>query len=120
ENMEGKKVQASSINSRVSPQGITVVNIPMIVNQPHLWNGRKDPYLYAVHVQVIKDGQVIDDVKAPLGIRSFHIEDGHKFYLNGELYPLYGVCRHQDWWGHGNALTDSMQRVDMKMIYDIG
>ncbi len=116
----GQMVQASTIESSVSSQGITTVELPLPVMQPHLWDGRKDPYLYSVDVRIEKDEKLLDEVSQPLGIRSFHIEPGKGFFLNGEPYRLYGVCRHQDWWGYGNALTDSMQRVDMKMIQDIG
>ncbi len=117
---KGREVQASAIDSKVSPQGVTNVQIPIPVMHPHLWNGKKDPYLYSVHVKVLKEGKLVDEVTQPLGIRSFHIEPGKGFYLNGKPYRLYGVARHQDWWKQGNALTDSMQRVDMEMIDDIG
>lgn len=116
----GAFVQASSIKTRVSPQGITVMKIPLYVKHPHLWDGRKDPYLYSVHVEVKRGNKLFDEVTQPLGIRSFHIKPGHGFYLNGKPYRLYGVSVASDWKGHGNALTDSMQRVDMDMVYDIG
>ncbi|MGH2642740.1 MAG: glycoside hydrolase family 2 protein, partial [Chitinophagaceae bacterium] len=120
DNEKGEFMQASAIESEVSPQGVTVLEIPIPVLHPHLWNGRDDPYLYAVKVEVLQGDSLLDEVTQPLGIRSFHIEPGKGFYLNGKPYRLYGVCRSQDWWGYGNALTDSMQKVDMDMIYDIG
>lgn len=120
DNEKGAFVQSSAIESEVSPQGITTVEIPIPVLHPHLWNGREDPYLYSVKVEITQGDKLLDEVTQPLGIRSFHIEPGKGFYLNGNPYRLYGVCRHQDWWGYGNALTDSMQRVDMEMIDDIG
>ena len=38
---------------------------------PHLWNGRSDPYLYQVLVQVLdsSSGTVVDQVEQPLGLR---------------------------------------------------
>lgn len=120
EDEKGKQVQSSAIISTVSPQGVTVLEIPVHITDPHLWDGRNDPYLYAVKVQVEKAGKILDEVTQPLGIRTFQIVPGKGFYLNDKPYRLYGVCRHQDWWEHGNALTDSMQRVDMEMIQDIG
>ncbi|TAN10948.1 MAG: beta-galactosidase [Chitinophagaceae bacterium] len=120
DNEKGAFVQSSAIESEVSPQGITTVEIPIPVLHPHLWNGREDPYLYSVKVEITQGDKLLDEVTQPLGIRSFHIEPGKGFYLNEKPYRLYGVCRHQDWWGYGNALTGSMQRVDMGMIDDIG
>lgn len=116
----GNIIQSAVVKSSVSPQGVNTFDIPIQISEPHLWNGRKDPYLYAVDVMIEKDGKVLDSVRQPLGIRSFQIEPGKGFYLNDSSYRLYGVCRHQDWWHYGNALTDSMQRVDMEMIQDIG
>src|SRR5699024_10459589 len=113
EDAEGQLAQASAIDGSISPQGTTIMNLPLPVLQPHLWNGRNNPYLYTLRVQIIKDGQRWDEVSRQIGIRSFHIEAGKGFFLNNKPYKLYGVCRHQDWWGSGNALTDSMQRVDM-------
>lgn len=41
-----------------------------------------------------------------MGLRHYEIVAGKGFYLNGRKYPMYGVTRHQDWWGQGSALTD--------------
>ncbi|TAN00924.1 MAG: DUF4982 domain-containing protein [Chitinophagaceae bacterium] len=117
---KGEFVQSSAIESEVSSQGVTVVEIPVPILNPHLWDGRKDPYLYAIKVEVLSHDTIMDAVTQPLGIRYFDIVPGKGFYLNGKPYRLYGVCRSQDWWGVGNALTDSMQKVDMDMIDDIG
>ena len=120
EDADHQMVQAAAIDGQIAPQGVTTMVIPIPVLQPHLWNGRKDPYLYTVRVEVEQDGRLLDAVSQPIGIRSFHLEAGKGFFLNGQPYRLYGVCRHQDWWGQGNALTDSMQRVDMQLIDEIG
>lgn len=116
----GNVIQSAVVKSSVAPQGVNLFEIPIQISDPHLWNGRKDPYLYAVDVIIAKDGRMLDSLRQPLGIRAFHIEPGKGFYLNEKPYRLYGVCRHQDWWHQGNALTDSMQRADMDMIQEIG
>jgi beta-galactosidase len=33
---------------------------------------------------------------------------------------MYGVCRHQDWWGLGSALTDEQHDTDLSIIQEIG
>lgn len=76
------------------------------MNKPHLWQGRKDPYLYKVVSRLVAEGRVIDEVIQPLGVRKFEVVAGKGFYLNDEKYPMYGVTRHQDWWGLGSALTN--------------
>lgn len=90
------------------------------LNHPHLWQGREDPYLYKVVSRLMQDGQVIDEVVQPLGVRKYEIIAGKGFYLNGEKYPMYGVCRHQDWWGLGSALKNENHDFDLAQIMDVG
>ncbi len=86
----------------------------------HLWNGRKDPYLYSVKADLIVQGKVIDQITTRFGCRSFEFDKDKGFLLNGQSYPLRGVSRHQDRKGVGNALTKEMQNEDMQMILDLG
>lgn len=104
----------------VLPQGIQTFTRDFRMKKPHLWNGRPDPYLYRVVTRVIRDGQVCDELAQPLGLRKFEIIAGKGFYLNGKKYPMYGVTRHQDWWGSGSALTREQHDTDLAMIMDIG
>lgn len=104
----------------VQPQGITIVDQQLQVNNPHLWNARKDPYLYSLTTAIIKDGKTIDEVTQPLGLRYFSIVPGKGFYLNGQPYRLYGVCRHQEWQDYGSALSNAQHQSDLDMIYEIG
>ena len=118
--MKGKLVKRISKQIVVLPQGRQTFSQQISLVNPHLWQGRNDPYLYKMVTGIVENDQKIDEVVQPLGIRSFHIVDGKGFYLNGKPYRLYGVCRHQDWWGYGNALSSSQEDSDMNMIKDIG
>jgi beta-galactosidase len=90
------------------------------ISRPHLWNGRKDPYLYSVQTEVVCNGQVVDAVTQPLGLRFYHVDPKLGFVLNGEPYPLHGVARHQDREGKGWALSQADHRSDVEMIMDVG
>ena len=91
-----------------------------VIEDVHLWHGRKDPYLYTATVELIEDGKVLDTVKTRFGCRTFEIDPERGFILNGEEYPLRGVSRHQDRWGVGNALTHEHHKEDMELIYEVG
>ncbi len=86
----------------------------------HLWNGRKDPYLYKAVVRLISGEHVLDEVSESFGIRDFSYDSRKGFYLNGKSYPLHGVSRHQDRKDHGNAITREMHREDMDLICEMG
>ena len=54
------------------------------------------------------------------GCRSFYTDPEKGFVLNGRVYPLRGVSRHQDRTGAGNALSYEMHKEDMEIIKEIG
>ncbi len=93
-----------------------ILSIPAV----HLWNGRKDPYLYTAQVALWEQEELLDVVTARFGCRSYAIDPEKGFILNGESYPLRGVSRHQDRWGLGNALHPEHHREDMDLICEMG
>ena len=86
----------------------------------HLWNGKKDPYLYCCEVEIVEDENVIDNICTRFGCRTFKIDPQNGFILNGAEYPLRGVSRHQDRWGIGNALLPEHHREDIEFICEMG
>ncbi|MBE6604718.1 MAG: glycoside hydrolase family 2 protein [Ruminococcaceae bacterium] len=94
--------------------------VSFAIKDVHLWHGRKDPYLYCCEVELVENGEVLDNVCNRFGCRSFRIDPDNGFILNGEEYPLRGVSRHQDRWGVGNALLPSHHEEDMDLICEVG
>ena len=90
------------------------------IKNVHLWNGRKDPYLYCCEAEIVENGEVLDNVCSRFGCRTFKIDPNEGFILNGESYPLRGVSRHQDRWGVGNALLPEHHVEDMDLICEVG
>ena len=117
---EGKQVVTHSQSFELSAQGEQAYESSFTIKKPTLWQGRENPYLYKVVSRLIKDGQVIDEMVQPLGLRKYEIVAGKGFYLNGEKYPMYGVTRHQDWWGLGSALKNENHDFDLATIMDVG
>jgi beta-galactosidase len=89
--------------------------------QPHLWNGRKDPYLYQAVVELRSaDGGVVDSVEQPLGLRYYSVDPDKGFFLNGQPYHLHGVDRHQDRPLEGWAITEADMQEDVALLKEIG
>ena len=86
----------------------------------HLWNGRKDPYLYTATAEIVDGDAVVDNVSTRFGCRTFKIDPDNGFILNGVEYPLRGVSRHQDRWGFGNALLHEHHEEDIDLICEMG
>ncbi len=93
-----------------------VLKIP----SPHRWNGRKDPYLYTAHVRLYRNNAPVDEVVQPLGLREVAIAQEKGFLLNGQPYPIHGVCRHQDRRDQGWALKKEDQAQDQRLIMEMG
>ncbi len=90
------------------------------IKDVHLWNGRKDPYLYCCEAEIVCGDEVLDNVCSRFGCRTFKIDPDNGFILNGEEYPLRGVSRHQDRWGVGNALLPEHHEEDIELIMELG
>lgn len=82
----------------------------------HLWDGVDDPYLCHAKAE-LSSGDVTETT---FGCRSFYTDPEKGFVLNGRVYPLRGVSRHQDRTGAGNALSYEMHKEDMEIIKEIG
>lgn len=98
----------------------TGTEVDFTIDNPHLWNGVADPYLYNAVAELIVDGKVVDRVESRFGIRSFKVDPQKGFILNGKPYPLRGVSRHQDRPGIGNALLPEHHREDIELICEMG
>ena len=90
------------------------------IDQPHLWNGRQDPFLYQAEVILSRNGQMVDRVIQPLGLRFYRIDPDKGFFLNGKHLPLQGVCRHQDRSEVGNALRPQHHEEDVALMLEMG
>ena len=89
------------------------------IENVHLWDGLRDPYLYTAKATLIANGEE-DTVSTRFGCRTFQIDPEKGFILNGREYPLRGVSRHQDRPDIGNALTPEMHKEDLELILEMG
>ncbi|MBR3018288.1 MAG: glycoside hydrolase family 2 protein [Clostridia bacterium] len=92
----------------------------LTLNPVHRWHGKKDPYLYTARVTLLKGEEELDSVCARFGCREYSIDPEQGFILNGEAYPLRGVCRHQDRPDIGNALLPCHHEEDIALILEVG
>lgn len=136
ENKSGKKQQIDvvttiyesngAVKTKIStaydllPQGRQEVLQQIELKNPRLWQGIDDPYLYRLVTQIKREGAVLDEVTQPLGVRKVEMRASEGLFLNGIKYPLYGVCRHQDRWGKGSALSNADHDEDLAIIKEMG
>ena len=104
----------------LAPGDTVPFEMPMELAHPHLWNGRKDPYLYTMRVTVLDAQTVTDVVEQPVGLRFFRVDPNQGFFLNGEHLALHGVNRHQDHLDEGWAITLADHQNDFSLMMEMG
>jgi beta-galactosidase len=96
------------------------VELPILIENPTLWNGRKNPYMYEAKVSMVSFNDTIDEISIPFGVRYFEVDASKGFFLNGEHLSLNGVSRHQDRKDMGWAITKKEHKEDMQLVKEIG
>jgi beta-galactosidase len=86
-----------------------------------LWHP-SDPYLHFIRTEVVVDGKVVDSLRTRFGIRLFEMRVKDGFFVNKKFIgmKLNGVNRHQDFPFIGNALPNSGQWRDVKLLREGG
>ena len=85
------------------------------LENPHLWNGLEDPYLYTLTVSAGEDY-----AETEVGFRYFSMDREKGFFLNGKSYPLRGVNIHQDKEGIASAYTKADFDADYAVVKELG
>ena len=119
--LDGQRVvKEGTKNVNLSGNEVMQQELTFEIDQPHLWNGRQDPFLYQAEVTLFRNGQMLDRVTQPLGLRFYRIDPDKGFFLNGKHLPLQGVCRHQDRSEVGNALRPQHHEEDVALMLEMG
>ncbi len=113
---EGKIVATETAS--VSNDTLSV--IPVEITDPHLWQGKEDPYLYTVDVTLLRNGVPVDQVTQRTGLRDIYVDPERGFFLNGKYLDLYGFCRHEDMEGKASAMGREDYARDMDFVLESG
>jgi beta-galactosidase len=116
----GNPVARSEEKITLAPSMTAPYWLRVTVPQPHLWNGRKDPYLYKAVVELRAADGIVDSVEQPLGLRFYSVDPDKGFFLNGEPYHLHGVDKHQDRFNKGWAVSEADLDEDISLIKEMG
>lgn len=94
--------------------------VKVCVENPHLWNGTLDPFLYRCKAVLLENKTPLDEVVLSFGFRDIQMTPEHGLFLNNTLTKINGVAKHQDFEGCGNAPTKQNLDKDMALIREIG
>lgn len=117
---EGNNITYATSEVILSKGETKTVTMPVTIENPTLWNGRKNPYMYEAKVYMMSFNDTVDEVSIPLGLRYFKVDAEKGFFLNGEHLSLHGVSRHQDRKDMGWAITKKEHKEDIELIKEVG
>ena len=117
---KGNPVASREEKIMLAPNVTAPYWLRVTVPHPHLWNGRKDPYLYRAVVELRATNGIVDSVEQPLGLRFYSVDPDKGFFLNGQPYDLHGVDKHQDRFNKGWAVSEADLDEDISLIKEIG
>ena len=120
QDVAGKPILTRQSEIKIPSGAPVAAKQTLTLPNPHLWNGRKDPYLYSVSVRIRRDGRIVDQMTQPLGLRTVQVDQQRGFLLNDKPYPVYGVSRHQDYRDKGWALSPADHDEDLRLILEMG
>lgn len=89
--------------------------------QVRLWHP-DNPNLYFIKTEIIQNDKLLDSYRTRFGIRLFEMRGADGFFVNKQFIgqKLSGVNRHQDYVYVGNALPNSGQWRDAKLLREGG
>lgn len=96
------------------------LRVKITIPKPRRWDGRRDPYLYRVAIELRDGVTLLDRVEQPLGLRTFKLDPETGFHLNGRPLDLHGVSRHQDRAQMGWAITGKEISEDFEILDALG
>lgn len=100
---DGELHAALSLNGECVAEGGGDKTVSLSVVNPQLW-GPASPTLYDLDLSLKRDGETVDTLSMPVGIRTIACE-GASLLLNGEPIFLRGFGRHEDADISGRALN---------------
>jgi beta-galactosidase len=115
----GREVSKKEMSVTLQPGSTEFVVALPTVKGPMLWSP-SHPNLYTLTIKARSSGKVVDEVSDRFGYRWYEFKDHGPFFLNGERLLLRGTHRHEELSGYGNAIPDSLQRMEIKMIKEMG
>ena len=91
----------------------------MEVRQPQLWTP-ETPNRYTLRVQLMDNGEIIDEIREKVGIRTILVTKEGGFQLNGVTRKIKGVCLHHDLGPLGAAVNKAALIRQVKTMKEMG
>ena len=116
---EGAEVASAECSVDILAGADTPVVQTVTVPNPKLWD-LDNPYMYTLRTVLLVNGQEIDRVENPLGIRTIEYNIDKGFLLNGNQVKMYGVNVHHDGGAMGAAVPERVWERRIEILKEGG
>lgn len=116
---DGFIVASSVAPIQTTEKRTTVIQHLKPIAYPHLWSP-ETPTLYRVVQTLYENERAIDETTTYIGFRFYDFNADSGFFLNGKRLQLRGVNLHQDRFGYGHAVPDSLKVQDVRLFKEMG
>lgn len=121
QNRDGKIVNRSSKAVNLAANSTLKTITSLLVQQPRLWNGIYDPYLYTVTVKLRQQKKLLDEIEQKIGFRNITFDSKKGLVLNGNPYKVYGVNTHLTQRPEkGTAVSAKDLKEDFEILDELG
>lgn len=111
------KVELKDIEGKVVAQNSGAEG-KLEVKNVNLWQPGEG-YLYNLEVSLLSAGELIDNYRLPVGIRTVEVK-GNRFLINGEPFYFKGFGKHQDSEINGRGFDPAVMIRDAELLDWIG
>jgi beta-galactosidase len=115
----GAAAGQSGASASLEPGGSIAASQEIAVDKPALWTPGS-PNLYRAVTRVVEDGETVDEVSTPFGIRSIEWSAEKGFLLNGTPVKMAGGCVHRDNGPLGAAAFDRAEERRVQLLKEAG
>ncbi|TWT96846.1 Beta-galactosidase [Botrimarina colliarenosi] len=115
----GEVVGSATVSGQAAADGESQARLTIDVASPELWDFDK-PQLYTARIAIESEGNRVDQVTAPFGVRTAEFRSDSGFWLNGRHHKLRGVCLHHDGGAVGAAVPLAVWRDRLATLQALG
>ncbi len=118
-NKKGNIVSSEVLPLNISGNENRQIDFSKTVENPHLWSP-ESPELYTLKVQLLRNGELIDEQIQKVGFRKIEFSSEFGFKINGKITKLKGVCEHHTAGSVGAAVPDDVLLYRLRLLKQMG
>ncbi|MGM0473867.1 MAG: glycoside hydrolase family 2 TIM barrel-domain containing protein [Bacteroidota bacterium] len=116
---QGEEITAEEIPIALQEGRQETFTQQLALQDPRFWSV-ETPSLYTLQTDLVEEGNLVDRVTTPFGVRTIEYDADKGFILNGEQVKMKGVCLHHDGGPVGAAVPARVWERRLELLKEMG